>query len=108
MWDLICEVLPALNAAQATLEIHLAQRWLYDERAQRAAETLAFRLTHTSPGALHEPWTTSDEEVQIFEEYAARLSRGTQARRWMQEASKRFQKGRRTRRKKAAKVPHAG
>ena len=50
-WDLLCEVLPALQIARVQLDTYTAQRWLYDERSQRAAEALCFRVQAMLPDA---------------------------------------------------------
>lgn len=85
-WELLCEVLPALQIARVQLDTYADQRWLYDERSQRAAEALCFRVQATLPNAqLPARVPATAQQQAIFEDYAARLKRGTNARRWFQD-----------------------
>lgn len=59
---------------------------MYDERSQRAAEALCFRLQATLPDAqLPAQVPATARQQAIFEDYAARLKRGTNPRRWFQD-----------------------
>lgn len=85
-WELLREVIPAMQVVHVDLRIFEEQRWLFDERSQRAAETLTYRVRHLYPDQrLPERIATSDQDRDIFEEYVGRLERGTNARRWIQE-----------------------
>jgi len=85
-WELMREVIPAMQVARAQLGIYEEQRWLYDERSQRAAEVLAYRIQNVYKNQqLPERMNTTEQQRAIFEEYAARLERGTNGRRWFQE-----------------------
>lgn len=86
VWDLLCEVLPALQIARVQLDTYAAQRWLYDERSQRAAEALCFRVQAMLPDAqLPAQVPATARQQAIFEDYAARLKRGANPRRWFQD-----------------------
>lgn len=87
LWDLLLEVLPASHAARPRPEMYVQDRWLYDERAQQAAETLCDRLTRT-PDLLIAPVLVPPGGQRVFEDYVARLDRGTKARRWLTETLK--------------------
>lgn len=87
LWTLLLEVVPAGWSAAPTADVYREDRWLYDERAQQAAEALAARLRH-EPDALHTPVEVSNQQTEVFEEYLARLSRGTNARRFLHESLK--------------------
>ncbi|WP_027460664.1 hypothetical protein [Deinococcus murrayi] len=97
-WELMREVIPAMQVARAQLKIYEEQRWLYDERSQRAAEVLAYRIQNVYKNQqLPERMNTTEQQRAIFEEYAARLERGTNARRWFQEMLSKLAKPRRKR-----------
>lgn len=86
-WELMREVIPAMQVARAELRVYEEQRWLYDERSQRAAEVLSHRIHNVYPEQqLPERMKTTEQQRAIFEEYAAKLEKGTNPRRWVQEA----------------------
>lgn len=83
-WELMREVIPPMQTARVKLEVYENQRWLYDERAQQAAETLAWRIENQYPDKqLPKKMNTTLEQFRIFEGYSERLERGTDARRWL-------------------------
>lgn len=82
-WELMREVIPAMQVARAELRIYEEQRWLYDERSQRAAEVLSYRYQNQQ---FQPSMSTTEQQRAIFEEYAAKLEKGTNPRRWVQEA----------------------
>lgn len=97
-WELMREVIPAMQVARAQLKIYEEQRWLYDERSQRAAEVLAYRIQNVYKNRqLPERMNTTEQQRALFEEYMARLERGTNARRWFQETLSKLTKPRRKR-----------
>jgi hypothetical protein len=95
LWDLLLEVLPACAAARPRVTMLQENRWLYDERAQQAAETLCERLSR-APDLLHDPVPVTAAQRQVFEAYAARLERATKARRWLMDTLKPPKRRRRT------------
>lgn len=84
-WELFREAIPAMQVARAQLKVYEEQRWLYDERSQRAAEVLSYRIQHKHRGKLKDKLDTSEQQRKLFEEYSERLERGTNPRRWFQE-----------------------
>ncbi|PIG95926.1 hypothetical protein [Deinococcus sp. UR1] len=97
-WEIMREVIPAMQVARVDLKVYEEQRWLYDERSQRAAEVLAYRIQNLYVDQqLPELMKTTEQQRDIFEEYAARLERGTNARRWFQEMLSKLNKPRKTR-----------
>lgn len=87
-WELFREVIPAMQVARVQLSIYEEQRWLYDERSQRAAESLAYRIEKVYPRhQLPKSIQIGEQQKAVFEEYVYKLDRGTRtnARRWFQE-----------------------
>lgn len=84
-WEMIREVIPPMQAARISLETYEQQRYLYDERAQRAAEHLAWRIVHMYDGQLPESYMTLDDaEQQAVDTYVSKLEKGQKPRRWWQ------------------------
>ncbi|RTR21387.1 hypothetical protein [Deinococcus radiophilus] len=84
-WELMREVIPAMKNTKVRLEIYEDDRWLYDERSQRAAETLAYRIEHVYGGnILPKKMEIVEQQYAILAEYDNRLGRGIDARRWIQ------------------------
>lgn len=82
LWDLVLETVPPMQVARVHMGLKEEDRWLYDERSQRAAETLTWRLEQGSlvlPAKLN----AGSRGRKIFEDYLARLARGTHPRRWL-------------------------
>lgn len=87
-WELLREVIPAMQVARVYLGIYEEQRWLYDERSQRAAESLAYRIEKVYPRhQLPKSIRVGEQQKAVFEEYVYKLDRGTRtnARRWFQD-----------------------
>ena len=103
-WELMQEVIPAMKTARVRLEIYEDDRWLYDERSQRAAETLAYRIDNVYTGKiLPKRMEIIEQQYAILAEYEDRLGRGVDARRWLQSVLNKFTNKQRKQRRATVK-----
>lgn len=95
LFTLLKEIIPATTVVSLTAETYRSQRWLYDETAQRAAETLAYRLQYGSlkqglPDSV--PTDALGEAVvggqTIIEAITQRLRAGVDVRRWLKSTAR--------------------
>lgn len=103
-WELFREVIPAMKSAEVKLEIYEDDRWLYDERSQRAAETLAYRIENVyRDKILPKRMEIIEQQYAILAEYEDRLDRGVDARRWLQGVLNKFANKQRKQRRATVK-----
>lgn len=101
-WELMLEVIPSMKHAKVRFEMYQNQRWLHDERSQRAAETLAYRIENIyEDKQLPKRMPTTEQQYAILEEYDDRLERGVDARRWLQTVLASFSSKKRAKRRAA-------
>lgn len=85
-WEILREYIPAAQVANPRLEMYEEQRWMYDERSQRAAETLSYRIYRVYPEKrLPERILMDDVQHRMMQEYESKLRKGGNPRRWFQE-----------------------